>query len=182
MRLGARLLAGILSGISLAPVLTSLPRSAPAIRTVESFTSQDGVVPGGALELAVRVTLRSGFHLNSHTPSQTFLIPTTLETEPLPGVTFGEWGYPKGEARRFSFAEDPIQVYEGTIVIRGSVKIAGNAMPGRRRAVTRLRFQACTTDRCYPPGREEVVLDFRVVPPGQATRPQHPDLFQDVHP
>ena len=175
-------MAAILSAVSLPPVLPSPPRAAPAIRKVEWFTSRDGAVPGSALELGMRVTLQPGFHLNTHTPSQDFLIPTSLETEPLPGITFAEWVYPEGEAKLFSFAEDPLQVYEGTILIRGRINIARDAAPGRRRTMTRLRFQACTKDRCYPPGREEVALEFHVVPLGHATRPQHSDLFQEARP
>jgi len=102
--------------------------------------------------------------------------------EPFPGVTFADWIYPKGEAKRFSFAEDPIQVYEGTIVIRGRIRIGSDVAPGRRRTMTRLRFQACTNDRCYPPVREEAVLEFRVVPAGHGTKAHHPDLFRDERP
>jgi cytochrome c biogenesis DsbD-like protein len=179
----AWLLTVILPVLSALPVLASPPpRPAPAIGRLRWFTSRDGVPAGGTLDLAMQVTLRPGFHLNTHTPSLDFLIPTTLETEPLPGTAFADWIFPKGELKRFPFAEDPIQVYEGTVLIRGRISLAPDAAPGLRRTKTRLRFQACTKDRCYPPATEEEVLEFRVVPPGHVTRPQHADLFRGFRP
>jgi len=147
------------------------------LRGAEVLADRDAVGPGESLSLVVRVTLHRDFHVNSHVPSQDYLIPTRLETDPVEGLEFGEWVYPEGEMKKFPFSEEPLRVYEGSFLIRGSLKAGAGTAPGARRLTVRLRYQSCTREKCLAPRVEEIPLDLRVVAPGTATRRLHSDLF-----
>jgi len=180
---GARWVKTALSLIAAAVLLGgAASRLAVPLRRAEVLPDRDGVSPGETFSLAVRVTLNREFHVNSHNPSQEYLIPTRLETDPAEGLEFGEWTYPEGEARKFPFSEEPLKVYEGTFLIRGTARVGPGAAVGPRHLILHLRYQSCTREKCLPPKVEEIPLDLRVVRAGSATRRLHPDLFPGATP
>lgn len=96
----------------------------------------------------VVVTLRvdHGFHVNANPASQPYLIPTTLsfiDAAPLK-IT-----YPPSNPFKPAFSDEPLDVYEGTVVIaaffpRGALEKASSL----HATVT---VQACTDRICLPP-------------------------------
>jgi len=64
----------------------------------------------GTLEVQARVA--QGWHVNSHSPSEDYLIPTAVRLEPASGVAFEEARYPDGVLRKFAFSQTPLSVYE----------------------------------------------------------------------
>ena len=167
-----------------AVVLLGCAASPPAVplRRAEVLADRDGVSPGEILSLAVRVTLNGEFHVNSHNPSRDYLIPTRIEADSTGELEFGEWIYPEGEARKFPFSEEPLQIYEGTFLIRGTLKVGPGAAVGPHRLVLRLRYQSCTREKCLAPRVEEIPLDLQVSRAGSGRRRLHPDLFPPATP
>ena len=153
------------------------PRLGIPLRRADVLCDRNGVSPGETLSLAVRITLNREFHVNSHVPSREYLIPTRLETDPSGEWEFGEWVYPEGETRKFPFSEEPLQVYEGTFLIRGTLRLSPEAEVGPRHLILRLRYQSCTREKCLPPMVEEIPLDLKVVAAGKAGPRLHPDIF-----
>jgi Thiol:disulfide interchange protein DsbD, N-terminal len=152
------------------------------LRRVDLLPEKEGVAPGSTLALALRATLNREFHVNSHVPTQDYLIPTAIQGEAGSDAQLGEWIYPEGEMKTFPFSDEPLRVYEGTFLIHGSVKMAPDAALGPRHVLLHLRYQACTREKCLPPRTEEVPLDFKVVAAGTAVRSLHPDLFPPPRP
>ncbi len=169
---------GVLPWIAAAVLLGgAAPRNGEPIRRAEVLAGRDGVRPGETLSLAVKVTLDGEFHVNSHVPAREYLIPTRIEADPAEGLEFGEWIYPEGETKKFPFSEEPLKVYEGTFLIRGTVRVAPGTAAGPRRVSLRLRYQSCTREKCLAPRVEEIPLDLRVLRAGSPTRRLHPHLF-----
>lgn len=158
-------------------MMGAAPKVLIPLKRVEVLQARDGIAAGETLFLAVRVSLNREFHVNSHVPSQEYLIPTRIEAEPSEGMEFGEWTYPEGEMKKFPFSEEPLKVYEGTFIIRGSVRVSARVAPGAVRGSLRLRYQACTREKCLAPKVEEIPLDFPVAAPGTVTRPINSELF-----
>ncbi|HWB33387.1 MAG TPA: protein-disulfide reductase DsbD N-terminal domain-containing protein [Acidobacteriaceae bacterium] len=107
------------------------------------------------LELHFRVL--PGYHVNSHKPTESFLIPTALTLKPSTGVKAGEPIYPAGST--YSFAFDPkekLSVYAGDFV----VKIPVTASPGGRVMDGELRYQACNNAACFPPRTLTIKVPF----------------------
>lgn len=148
------------------------------VKKLESLTEKDGVKPGESLKIAVRVTLDRSFHVNSHVPSAEYLIPTSLEILSADGLRPGEWEFPPGETRTFPFSETPLSVYEGSFLIRGVLSVPQDTPPSQKEIRASLRYQACTTERCYPPRKEEFVIPVKVVSADSSTQPLHPEIFR----
>ncbi len=97
---------------------------------------------------AILVTLRidDGYHVNANPASNDYLIPTTIAFH-APGPA--RIAYPSGTPFKPAFADEPIQVYEGTATV------AATFPPGALDQVHDLSFtltaQACTTAICLPP-------------------------------
>ena len=146
-------------------------------KRIEMMAERDGLHAGESMGVGVKASLARGFHVNSHLPSAEYLIPTSVEILSLDGLQSGDWKYPEGETKRFPFSEEPLKVYEGTFLIHGTLTAPADAPPSPRQVRVALRYQACTAERCYPPKKEEVILNVRVVSAESATRPLHPELF-----
>src|SRR5258706_9931618 len=101
----------------------ALPVPAPA-----TLVKADArIVPGagGTAALVVDATLASGWHVNSHPPSEDYLITTSLKLDPSPAVRFGDAKYPPGKTKKFAFAEKALSVYQGTFSIGAPYAVAG---------------------------------------------------------
>ena len=126
-------------------VPASLPGSPAApLVTVRASVSRSGA-SGATLRLDA--ALAEGWHVNSHKPSEDYLIPTSVRLDPASGVRFGEPRYPDGVARKFAFSETPLSVYEGKFTI--DVPVSWTAAPEALSGA--LDYQACNDKQCNPP-------------------------------
>ena len=102
-----------------------------------------------------------GYHTNSNTPSDEYLIPLRLtwEAAPLEVVAID---YPKGHLEKYSFSEKPLSVYTGAFDITTRIKVPAKAPAASRTINGRLRYQACTNTVCYPPKSLAVTLAVEV--------------------
>lgn len=129
--------------------------------------------PGeGALDLAV--TLAPGWHVNSHTPSEEYLIATEARLDPAPGVRFGEAVYPDGKRMTFSFSASPLSVYDGTFTI--SLPVTWDAGKPEPALSGSIEFQACDDTRCLAPAS----VKFRTGPPAGESAPAASDPLAAV--
>jgi len=117
---------------------------------------------GSAAEAKLKVELRSGYHCNSNTPSDDYLIPLKL-TWATGALEAGEVVYPKPQMEKYSFSEKPLSVYTGNFEIITHFKVAAGAAPGDAVVPAKLRYQACTERMCLPPKTVEVSLPVNIV-------------------
>lgn len=111
-----------------------------------------GAVPAGAkTTVVIEMTIGPGWHVNSHTPSEPYLIPTAATLTASAG-TLSPIRYAKDEEKRFAFSDKPLRVYTGTVRFEtdlelpagggGDVSVEGN-----------LSYQACNDQQCFPPAK-----------------------------
>ncbi len=143
------------AAISLAAsiLLLLVPAATPALPAPNPATllkAEARIAPGPAGQATLRVdaTLAAGWHVNSHHPSEDYLIATSIRLEPAPGVRPGEAKYPEGKMKKFSFADKPLSVYEGTFSIEVPLTLSGAAPAEMAGAV---EYQACNDTQCLPP-------------------------------
>jgi len=113
---------------------------------------------GGSVKVPVRLTIENGYHVNANPPSYPYLIATALEIAPAEGISARAFSYPSPITAKFSFAKDPIAVYEGTTEIIATLEADPSAKPGERSLSAKLRIQACDDHVCYPPGTRDLVI------------------------
>jgi DsbC/DsbD-like thiol-disulfide interchange protein len=142
----------------LAPAQLGNMNPSPASKSYIAYAELPQTVPANhraTLELHFRVL--PGYHVNSHTPTEDFLIPTSLTVPPAAGVKPGEPAYPAGQPYAFSFdPKNKLSVYAGDFIVRLPV----TAAPGAHSIDASLRYQACNNASCFPPKNLPVKIDF----------------------
>jgi len=138
------------SRIALAAAVALAALTAPALRAWAAgpkITASWRVAAGG--ELALNVDVERGWHLNAHDPDRPYLVPTTLDLDPPPGVAIADVHYPDPVVRSLGFAPDTeLRLYEGPFTIR--VRLSGGSGPPAKLGA-RLSYQACNDETCLPP-------------------------------
>lgn len=118
---------------------------------VEVSSFDKVVVRNGSFQLAVILKIRPGFHINARKVSADYLIPTDVRAEISNGFTVDEISYPKGTLRTFSFSKKPLNVYEGTTIVRMKLTTTADTPLGQRQIPLKVRYQACNNEICLPP-------------------------------
>ncbi len=136
----------------------------------------DRLVAGKPFRLAVVADIRAGWHVNSHTPKEDFLIPTEVKVKDVPGLKLSAVSYPKQLERKFAFSEQKLAVYEGRtlFIVPGVVDAA--AAPGPRTITAVLSYQPCNDNQCLPPATLTATLAIEVARTGDA-KPANADVF-----
>lgn len=117
---------------------------------------------GATTETGVRLLITNGYHVNANPATEKFLIPTSLEIKPEAGITVENIVYPKSLKRKFPFAEAPLDVYEGDVLIKFSVRAPRDIAAGQHTLRARVRVQPCDDEKCYPPSTIETSLPVTI--------------------
>lgn len=112
------------------------------------FPEQVTVEAGKASDVTLHFRVVAGYHINSHTPREEFLIPTTFSIPDGAGVRLDNTVYPAGTD--FTLPLDPtnkLSVYHDEFTIQA--RIVADA--GSHLVEGKLHFQACDKSVCLPP-------------------------------
>ncbi|HZR84806.1 MAG TPA: cytochrome c biogenesis protein CcdA [Candidatus Binatia bacterium] len=151
--LAARAAVLLLAAAVFAVMSTAAATAAPPPANVVKLGGTVERRASGGIELAARVEIAPGFHINANRPDADFLIPTVL-TVTAPGAQFDAPSYPDPVAKAFAFSEGKkLLVYDGAIDIRAR---SASVPTGPIRAA--LRYQACDEERCLAPRTIDVTL------------------------
>jgi hypothetical protein len=100
----------------------------------------------------VRLQIRNGYHINANPPTFPYLKATEIEITPANGISVDFVTYPDALTKKFSFADEPLKVYEGETIMKAMLKAGPSATTGKHNLSAKLRVQACDDTVCYPPG------------------------------
>ncbi len=134
-----------------APASTAPATPIPQAQVVTATVKEAKLEAGGAGEATVRLDIAPGYHVNSNPASDKFYVATELRAEPQEGVTPGQPVYPAGLQRKLGFAEKPLSVYEGSVLIKLPLRADKGAAKGRHTLRAKLRVQPCNDEACLQP-------------------------------
>jgi len=117
---------------------------------------------GSAVEAKIAVSVQPGFHVNSNTPSDAYLIPLTLKWVPDGALEPGEVVFPKPQMEKYEFSDKPLSVFTGDFDLVAKFKVPAGAPRGPGIMLGKLRYQACNSNSCFPPKTVEVRLSYQV--------------------
>jgi hypothetical protein len=120
------------------------------------YPEQVTVTAGNASDVALHFRIADGLHINSHTPKDEYLIPTSFTIPEGAGVRLETANYPDG--KEFTLPADPatkLNVYTDELVIQARIV----ATAGNHLVEAKLRFQACDKEVCMPPKTIPVAID-----------------------
>jgi DsbC/DsbD-like thiol-disulfide interchange protein len=143
-----------------------------------TYVSLEPVPRGKEFQVAVVVDIARGYHMNSHNPTDAYLIPTTLTPQLPPGFHLLDTIYPNGQLEKFAFSPDKaLDVYSGTVTLRLRLAAQADAALGSATIPVTLRYQACNDSACLPPVKVPVDVKLAVADANAKARPMHPALF-----
>ncbi len=120
------------------------------------FPEQVTVAAGKASPVTLHFRIASGLHINSHTPSEDYLIPTTFSIPEGAGVRLDKAEYPAGIL--ITLPADPktkLSVYSGDFSVQARIV----STPGNHLVEAKLHYQACNETQCLPPKTIPVAID-----------------------
>ncbi len=157
----------------------SFSRKTPSVSM--SPVSIPSIKRGQATILPLQFHVGSGFHINSNTPKQDYLIPTSLKLDPPTSIVIGRIEYPSGTDSSFSFAPDEkLSVYTGSFKVGVTVRPLASILPGKYAIRGELKYQACDNAACYPPKRLPVDFEVKVVRGAETSR-KNPAQSPNIH-
>ncbi|MBZ5593498.1 MAG: protein-disulfide reductase DsbD N-terminal domain-containing protein [Acidobacteriia bacterium] len=111
---------------------------------------------GAELTAKLAVSLGEGYHVNSNTPHEAYLIPLKLTWTAAP-LDVASITYPKPHDEKYQFSPDePLSVFTGNFEIATKFKVPADATSGPAILTGKLRYQACNNTMCFPPKTVEV--------------------------
>jgi cytochrome c biogenesis DsbD-like protein len=120
------------------------------------FPEQVSVAADKPSTIDLHFKIAAGLHINSHTPHEEELIPTTLKLPEASGVHLAQANFPPGTD--FTFMVNPkekLSVYTGEFTIHAQIVAAH----GEHLVEGTLHYQACDNSQCMPPHSIPVVFD-----------------------
>jgi thiol:disulfide interchange protein DsbD len=154
----------------------------PQVVEARALLATDASHPGSTVKAAVEARIAPGYHINDHHPSLEYLIPTEFALEPTKQVTVEKVFYPKGEAKKSAFADEPVSVYEGSLLVGAKLKVASAAPPGSYTLKGKFTYQACNDHACFPPASVPVALALKVVERSVPLKRLNADVFNKIGP
>ena len=119
--------------------------------------------PGKPAQVPLNFRVAQGFHINSNTPKDEFLIPTALKMDLASGIVVGKIEYPAGQDVNFPFSPDSkLNVYSGDFTINLVLHPSTAVVPGSYAVHGVLRYQACDNAQCFPPKTLPVTFEVKV--------------------
>lgn len=147
-----------ISGSPNAPAVSPTAQGITSESVVKVAAQPVEISAGGSADAIVRVTIQSGYHVNANPPTYSYLRATILDISPADGVSVGAVAYPKALTKKLAFAEKPLDIYEGEIELKATVKVDKAAKTSERSLSAKLRIQACDDQVCYAPGTLELAI------------------------
>lgn len=146
---GLFVLAATAGSISAQEISLDFPRPTENSHAQRVTVDEDpqAIVAGRADWIELRFHVAPGFHINSHTPHDEMLIPTSLEVPRSSMYQVQQEIYPAGEPLRLSIGTgETLSTYTGGFRIRVQV----TAPKGENTFVGALHYQACNAASCFP--------------------------------
>ncbi|HYP15415.1 MAG TPA: protein-disulfide reductase DsbD domain-containing protein [Bryobacteraceae bacterium] len=109
----------------------------------------------------VVVQVKSGYHVNSTKPSDSYLIPLRF-TWAEDVVKVEEVSYPEPKMEKLAFSEKPVSVLDGSIKTKTRFKVPASAPLGMTSLNGKLRYQACNDRMCLPPRTLDVKIPLDI--------------------
>ena len=157
MRRSGSLLLAILASIS--PSRSLAAQEKPDVRA--RLIAPERVEAPSKRRLVVELVIGPRWHVNSHLPSEPYLIPTNAVLTASKG-TVSLVRYPKDVERRFEFSEKPLRVYEGTVRLEATLDVPAGSR-GEIQVGGELSYQACDERRCFAPAKIPLQATISIV-------------------
>lgn len=145
---------------------------------VKGFASVDGIRLGDSFKVAIVLTIEQGYHINAHTPTLQYLIPTQVNFQKSKELAMGPPLFPVPVNRSFEFSPStPLAVHEGEVIV---IAEGHSTKTGSSSSVTVLgqaTVQACSHNQCLAPVKISFKIPIKILKAGEKSNPINQELF-----
>jgi len=159
-----RWLCALLLGLALIAGAPAAQAADGPIVSLQAKPEQMTVTPGMELQLDLVLTIAPKFHINSPLAGEAGLIPLAVKLVTPNGLKFDPPAFPKAKDVRVQFADKPVEMYSGKVVIRIKGKAAVGLKPGEYLVSALVSYQACDDAVCHMPTSQELSFKVKVAP------------------
>lgn len=145
--------------------------------TVSAAASLSKFHAGSSGFLAVTADIAEGWHINSNTPRDEYLIPTVLEVTAPGGIEIERILYPEPALERLAISDDLMSLYHGRVTFGASLSVAASALPGQYTLKATLGYQGCNDMSCIEPADVSIELTITVAGLDETTDAIHEEIF-----
>lgn len=145
--------------------------------TIKLYQNLDKLPLKNQLKIAVKVKIEAGWHINSDTPNDEFLIPTSFDLLSDRNFEITKIKYPDPLILRLSFSDEPVSVFEGEFFIGAVIDVPKDVKLGDHQIPVELYYQACNDQACEPPQAVKSTLEIAVVDTGTPVKKINKDIF-----
>jgi DsbC/DsbD-like thiol-disulfide interchange protein len=147
--------------------------------SLQAFASSLSGATGQTLLVAIRLSIKKGWHINSNKPvgpEAGFLIPTAVTMPATAPASLEHVRYPHARLVKLTFSKTPLAVYmsDNWLLLRLKVK-AGK--PRKTTVPIMVRYQACSDRLCLRPETLELRLPFEVTRKPALGPKRHDGIF-----
>lgn len=133
----------------------------PQAATATAKLSKPALRPGESAFVTVYLNIKNGYHANANPASAAYLVPVSVKVSGA-SLVAGKTVYPKGTPKKFSFSNQPLSVYEGTVAIKVAVRSSAKITSGAHQLQVVVRYQACTEHSCLLPQTIHLSVPYNV--------------------
>jgi DsbC/DsbD-like thiol-disulfide interchange protein len=113
-----------------------------------------------AVQTKIPVSILEGYHVNSNTPADEYLIPLKVTWTSLGALEGGQVTFPKAE--KMAVGDQTLSVFTGKFDLTVNFKVSAKALAGPGTASGKLGYQACNNKVCFPPKSVEIDVPYQV--------------------
>ena len=148
--------------------------------TIKLYQNLDKLPLNGQLKIAVKVNIEEGWHINSDTPNDEFLIPTSFDLLSDRNFEITKVKYPDPLILDMSFSDEPASVFEGEFFIGAIIDVPEDLELGDHQIPVELYYQACNDQTCEPPQTVKSILEISVVNSSTPVTEINKDIFAKI--
>jgi DsbC/DsbD-like thiol-disulfide interchange protein len=112
------------------------------------YLSVDRLAPGSVCRVAMVAKVKEGWHLNANPAKPDYVVPVELELKSAAGVELTDVVYPAGRDITLDGFDEAVSVYEGNVVLYGTLKVPENVTASKDELEFTMRYQACNDKEC----------------------------------
>ena len=146
---------------------------------IKTYRSLDKVYPNTEFKIAVEAEIKDGWHINSNTPNDDYLIPTKISLIDSTNFRLTKVVYPKAENLKLEFSDKPLSVWEGKVYLGGIIK-SENLKPGAYRIIFNFGYQACNNQSCLPPNAISDTMIVKIASKKDAVNEINQSVFRNI--
>jgi len=160
--------------VSFAPFFSQETEELIAVKVASSVSK---FKPGQSFPIALELSIKASYHINSEQPSQEFLLPTVVTFDDNDSLTFGTPSFPPATLKVLEFSETPIAVYEGKFFIFSTVTLKRSFQASELEISGNIEYQACDNNACLPPDVFHFSQTFPVAGKGESVKLINQEIF-----